>query len=93
MNFYNDKDGALNAIMSGKIYSKSKASPDVAQKSEINSRAEIFLRDDGFQGDYDSAKSLSKAIQNVNDGRIKGVSKEDLDPQQKYITLSFCRKK
>ena len=29
--------------------------------------------------------NLSKAIQNVNDGRIKGVSKEDLDPQQKYI--------
>ena len=84
--FYNDKDGALNAIMSGKIYSKSgKLAPDVAQKSEINSRAEIFLRDDGFPGDYDSALSLSKAIQNVNDNRVKGVSKQDLDPQQKYI--------
>ena len=84
--FYNDKDGALNAIMSGKIYSKSgKLAPDVAQKSEINSRAEIFLRDDTFPGDYDSAIALSKAIQNVNDGRIPGVSKEDLDPQQKYI--------
>ena len=45
--FFGDKDGALNAIMSGKIYSKSgKLAPDVAQKSEINSRAEIFLRDD-----------------------------------------------
>ena len=84
--FYNDKDGALNAIMSGKIYSKSgKLAPDVAQKSEINSRAEIFLRDDQFPGDYDSAISLSKAIQNVNDVRVKVVSKEDLDPQQKYI--------
>ena len=84
--FYNDKDGALNAIMSGKIYSKSgKLAPDVAQKSEINSRAEIFLRDDGFPGDYDSALSLSKAIQNVNDNRVKDVSKQDLDPQQKYI--------
>ena len=84
--FFGDKEGALNAIMSGKIYSKSgKLAPDVAQKSEINSRAEIFLRDDAFPGDYDSALSLSKAIQNVNDGRIPGVSKEDLDPQQKYI--------
>ena len=84
--FYNDKDGALNAIMSGKIYSKSgKLAPDVAQKSEINSRAEIFLRDEQFPGDYDSAMALSKAIQNVNDNRVKGVSKEDLDPQQKYI--------
>ena len=86
--FFGDKDGALNAIMSGKIYSKSgKLAPDVAQKSEINSRAEIFLRDDAFPGDYDSAISLSKAIQNVNDGRIPGVSKEDLDPQQKYIII------
>ena len=84
--FYNDKDGALNAIMSGKIYSKSgKLAPDVARKSEINNRIEILLRDEQFQGDYDSAKSLSIAIQNVNDGRISGVSKEDLDPQQKYI--------
>ena len=84
--FFGDKDGALNAIMSGKIYSKSgKLAPDVAQKSEINSRAEIFLRDEQFPGDYDSAMALSKAIQNVNDNRVKGVSKEDLDPQQKYI--------
>ena len=84
--FFGDKNAALNAIMSGKIYSKSgKLAPDVAQKSEINSRAEIFLRDEQFPGDYDSAMALSKAIQNVNDNRVKGVSKEDLDPQQKYI--------
>ena len=43
--FYNDKDGALNAIMSGKIYSKSgKLAPDVAQKSEINSRAKNLFK-------------------------------------------------
>ena len=85
--FYGDKDGALNAIMSGKIYSKSgKLSPEVRIQTNIDDRTNALLNSrDGKYLSFDAARNISTAVENVMQGRNKDVTKNDIDIGRIFI--------
>ena len=85
--FYNDKDGALNAIMSAKIYSKSgKVTPEVRIQQNIDDRRNALLNSrDGKYLSFDAARNISTAVENVMQGRNKDVTKNDIDIGRIFI--------
>ena len=93
--FYNDKDGALNAIMSGKIYSKSgKVTPEVRIQQNIEDRRNAILNSrDGKYLSFDAANNISTAIENVMQGRNENVSIADIDIGNTFIFPEHLGKK
>ena len=50
----------------------------------INTRIEVLLKQDEDLG-YDSAKRIAEAAQKIFDGKVPGVTPEDIDTDQLFI--------
>jgi len=93
--FFGKKDEALNAIMSGKIYSKSgKVTPEVRIQQNIDDRRNAILNSrDGKYLSFDAADNISIAIENVMQGRNENVSRDDIDIGNIFIFPEHLGKK
>ena len=93
--FFGKKDEALNAIMSGKIYSKSgKLDPEVRVQANIDDRTNALLNSSaGKYLSFDAARNISTAVENVMQGRNKNVSKADIDIGMIFIDPEHLGKK
>ena len=93
--FFGKKDEALNAIMSGKIYSKSgKVTPEVRIQQNIDDRRNAILNSrDGKYLSFDAARNISTAVENVMQGRNENVSRDDIDIGNIFIFPEHLGKK
>ena len=81
-----DEQAAKKMIIDEERYSKSGFKrPEVKEGEKIEKRASVLLEDDNFDLGYDGAMQISRAVQNVVDGRNPNVSKDDIDLTQIYI--------
>ena len=81
-----DEQEAKRMIIDEERYSKSGFKrPEVKEGEKIEKRASVLLEDDNFDLGYDGAMQISRAVQNVVDGRNPNVSKDDIDLTQIYI--------
>lgn len=81
-----DEQKAKEMIIDEERYSKSGFKrPEVKEAEKIEKRASVLLEDDNFDLGYDGAMQISRAVQNVVDGRNPNVSKDDIDLTQIYI--------
>ena len=81
-----DEQAAKKMIIDEERYSKSGFKrPEVLEGEKIEKRASVLLDDSNFDLGYDGAIQISKAVQNVVDGKNKDVSKDDIDLTQIYI--------
>ena len=81
-----DEQAAKKMIIDEERYSKSGFKrPEVKEGEKVEKRASVLLEDDNFDLGYDGAMQISRAVQNVVDGRNPNVSKDDIDLTQIYI--------
>jgi hypothetical protein len=81
-----DEQKAKEMIINEKRFSKSGFKrPEVKEGEKIEKRASVLLEDKNFDLGYDGAMQISRAVQNVVDGRNPNVSKDDIDLTQIYI--------
>ena len=82
----------IKQLLNKKIYGV-QAEPGELRSGVIDTRAGVLIKQDDDLG-YDSAVRIAEAAQNIIDGKITGVTKEDIDTDQLFIetdTLSVMQ--
>tara|TARA_R110000850_G_scaffold46680_1_gene117475 strand:+ start:35 stop:919 length:885 start_codon:yes stop_codon:yes gene_type:complete len=85
-------DEGIKQLLNKKIYGV-QSEPGELRSGVIDTRAGVLIKQDDDLG-YDSAVRIAEAAQNIIDGKIAGVTKEDIDTDQLFIetdTLSVMQ--
>jgi len=69
----------------GSIVYGVKKEPGELRTEAIDTRAGVLIKQDPDDLGYDSAMRVAEAAQDIFDGKIKGVTKDDIDTDQLYI--------
>ena len=69
----------------GSIVYGVKKEPGELRAETIDTRAGVLIKQDPDDLGYDSAMRVAEAAQDIFDGKIKGVTKDDIDTDQLYI--------
>ena len=78
-----DEKTGIQLLLKKKLYGVLKEPGEIKQDT-IQTRAGILLEQDDDLG-YDSAVSIAEAAQRIFDGKVEGVTKEDIDTDQLFI--------
>ena len=76
-------DEGIKQLLNKKIYGV-QSEPGELRSGVIDTRAGVLIKQDDDLG-YDSAIRIAEAAQNIFDGKIPGVTKEDIDTDQLFI--------
>ena len=78
-----DEKTGVQLLLKKKLYGVLKEPGEIKQDI-VETRAGILLEQDDDLG-YDSAISIAEAAQRIFDGKVEGVTKEDIDTDQLFI--------
>ena len=78
-----DEETGIKLLLKKKLYGVLKEPGEIKQDT-IETRAGILLERDEYMG-YDSAIAIANATQDILDGKIDGVTAEQIDTDQLYI--------
>ena len=78
-----DEKTGIQLLLKKKLYGVLKEPGEIKQDI-VETRAGILLEQDDDLG-YDSAISIAEAAQRIFDGKVEGVTKEDIDTDQLFI--------
>jgi len=79
---WTEKQGIIQ-LLKKKVYGVQKEPGEIKQET-VETRASILLEQDEDMG-YDSAIAIANATQDIFDGKIDGVTAEQIDTDQLYI--------